>query len=275
MVHDHGKCSFWAQDGPLQVRMQFRSITAEFGIANARIEEISMQRNFVNAILVQIVLLAAVGLSQAQAVKTPYPNMAPVNQYFMADRNTEIALARSAAPGSISDHAEILVLGQQGYETAVKGTNGFVCMVERSWTADADAPDFWNSKVRAPFCVNAAAARSYLPITVMKTRLILAGSSKAQMFAAVKAAFDQKKLPPIERGAMCYMMSKQGYLNDLGGHWHPHVMILTPLTKPEIWGANLPDSPVFASEDPANRITTFMVPVARWSDGTPDSNAQY
>lgn len=234
-----------------------------------------MQPKLVRAILVQIVVVTAVWLAQAQADKTPYSEMAPVDQYLIADRNAEIALARSAAPESISGQAEILVMGRNGYETAVNGTNGFVCMVERSWTQDDDAPDFWNPKVRAPFCLNAAAARSYLPITVMKTRLILAGDSKAQMFAAVNAAFDQKKLPPIERGAMCYMMSKQGYLNDQGGHWHPHVMILAPLAKPETWGANLPNSPVLAAEDPANRMTIFMIPVAKWSDGSPDSNTQF
>ena len=109
----------------------------------------------------------------AQDVKTPYPNMAPVDQYLMEDREAEIALARSAAPESISRDAEILVLGRQGYETAVKGKNGFVCIVERSWTAPIDDPGFWNPKGRAPLCLNAAAARSYLPRTIRKTDLIL------------------------------------------------------------------------------------------------------
>jgi hypothetical protein len=30
----------------------------------------------------------------------------------------------SAAAGSISDGAEVMVLGREGYKTAVKGTNG-------------------------------------------------------------------------------------------------------------------------------------------------------
>jgi hypothetical protein len=231
-----------------------------------------MQRKFIHLFLIQIVVLTAIWQAHAQAVSTPYPKMAPVNRYLMADRNAEIALARSAAPSSISDHAEILVMGRLGYQTAVKGTNGFVCFVERSWTNRIDHRDFWNPRVRAPFCINAAAARSYLPITEMKTRLILAGKSKTQMAAAIKAAFDQKKLPPIERGAMCYMMSKQGYLNDAVTHWHPHVMFFAPLAKPESWGANLPGSPVLAVEDTEDRLTVFMVPVAKWSDGTPDAS---
>lgn len=236
--------------------------------------EDSMRRKFVRLILLHLVVLAAAWPAQAQDAKTPYPEMAPLNQYLIADRNAEIALARSAAPKSISDQAEILVLGQHGYETAVKGTNGFVCIVERSWTAAADAPDFWNPKVRSPFCLNAQAVETYLPITIMKTDLALAGKSKTQMVAAIQAAFDEKKLPPIARGAMCYMMSKQGYLNDAGKNWHPHVMFFAPLTKPEAWGANVPDAAIFAAEDTADRITVFMVPVARWSDGTPDSNTR-
>jgi hypothetical protein len=232
-----------------------------------------MQKRFVSLTLVAMVVLAAARLVQAQDAKTPYPAMAPLNQYLIADRNTEIALARSAAPKSISDQAEILVLGEHGYETAVKGTNGFVCVVERSWTAGADAPDFWNPKVRSPFCLNAEAVETYLPLTIMKTNLALAGKSKTELVAAIQAALDEKKLPPIARGAMCYMMSKQGYLNDRGGHWRPHVMFFAPSTKPEAWGANLDNSPIVAAEDTEDRITIFMVPVSRWSDGTPDSDA--
>jgi len=225
-----------------------------------------MRRKFVRWTLVPMVVLAAAWLAQAQDAKTPYPAMAPLNQYLIADRDTEIALARSAAPKSISDQAEIMVLTQDGYETAVKGTNGFVCIVERSWTAGADAPDFWNPKVRSPFCLNAQAVETYLPLTIMKTNLALAGKSKAELVAAIQAALDAKTLPPISRGAMCYMMSKQGYLNDLGGSWHPHVMFFQPLAKPETWGANLDASPIFAAEDTEDRITIFMVPVSRWSD---------
>jgi hypothetical protein len=58
--------------------------------------------------------------------------MAPIEQYLMTDRDAEIALARSSAPESISRDAEVLVLGRHGFETAVKGKNGFVCIVGRS-----------------------------------------------------------------------------------------------------------------------------------------------
>ena len=102
---------------------------------------------------------------QSQAPKTAYPIMAPLDQYLMADRNAEVALARSAAPEAISSDAKILVLGRHGYEIAVEGKNGFVCIVERAWMSPPDAPEFWNPKIRGPICFNPPAARSVLPTT--------------------------------------------------------------------------------------------------------------
>jgi hypothetical protein len=192
--------------------------------------------------------------------------MAPQAEYLM-DRNAEIALARSAAPSSISHDAEVLVLGSQGYELAVKGTNGFVCVVERGWAANAEDPDFWNPKLRGPVCFNPPAARSYWPIMVERTQLVLAGKSKEQMFASMQSSF---VLPTLEVGSMCYMLSRDGYLGDGAGHWHPHLMFFLPQSTSLGWGAGLPGSPVFAGQDPPDRLTVFMVPVRQWSDGTPD-----
>jgi hypothetical protein len=233
-----------------------------------------MRKKKVDAIATKsLALLVLVGTACrviAQDGTTAYPNMAPVEQY-LTDRTAEIALARSAAPESISRDAEVLVLGRHGYETAIKGTNGFVCMVERSWTAPIDDPGFWNPKGRAPLCLNAAAARTYLPRTIKKTDLILAGRTKAQMVEAVAAAVDKKELPPMELGAMCYMLSKQGYLGDPVGHWHPHLMFFVSQVGAETWGANRADSPILADEVGTDRLTIFMVPVSKWSDGTEDS----
>src|ERR1700734_3964164 len=192
--------------------------------------------------------------AQALDAKKPKTSMSPLDQYLMPDRNAEIALARTAAPDSISHDAKVLVLGRHGYETAVEGTNGFVCVVERSWTAGIDDPDFWNPKLRAPICFNPPAARSYLPQTIRKTELIIAGRSKAQMFENIEAALDKKELPTPEFGAMCYMMSKQGYLSDRDGHWHPHLMFFLPLTDPAVWGAGPPDSPILGVKSALDRL---------------------
>jgi hypothetical protein len=209
---------------------------------------------------------------QARALdaKAPYPTMAPLEQYLIADRDAEIALARSAASESISRDAEVLVLGQHGYETAVRGTNGFVCFVQRSWAAGPDDPEFWNPKLRSPICLNAPAVRSFLPLIIKKTEWVLAGRSKTQITEDLQAAFGKKELPTLEPGAMSYMQSKQGYVADNGGRWHPHVMFFVPLAEAKTWGANLPGSPILAAEDPPERLTIFLIPVAKWSDGTPD-----
>jgi hypothetical protein len=218
------------------------------------------------------VFLALVGLpggmEQARAQTNPYAAMAPLDQYLMP-MDAEIALARSAAPASVSGDATVMVLGRQGYTVAVQGKNGFLCYVERSWAKNTDAPDFWNPKMRAPNCFNAAAAMSITPIYMMKTRLVLAGKSKAEIAQTIGAALDSGELPALAPGAMCYMMSKDQYLNDEAHNWHPHVMFYVAGEVAKSWGANLPGSPMIAANDPQSRVTIFMVVVSHWSDGTP------
>ena len=202
-----------------------------------------------------------------QDAKQPYSAMAPIDQYLMADQGAEIALARSAAPESISRDAEVLVLRRNGFETAVKGKNGFVCIVGRGWSSAADA-DYWNPKVRVPICLNAAAARTSLLLITKITDLALAGRTLAQVNEDIAAALAKKELPPMEPGAMCYMMGKPGYGGDSAPHWPPHLMFFYSDTDPAIWGANLPGSPVIAVADPLEHLTQFVIPTQRWSDGT-------
>ena len=218
--------------------------------------------------LAQLCLSGATRAALAQADKAAYPAMAPVDAYLMADQNAEIALARSAAPASIADGAEVMVLGKKGFMTAVRGTNGFLCIVERSWGAGTDEVEFWNPKVRAPICFNPQAARSFAPIFLMKTKLALAGKSKTEIVAATDAALNKKELPALEQGAMCYMMSKQQYLNDRGMSWHPHLMFFVSGDAAKSWGADQPGSPIIAANDPEERVTIMMVWVGNWSDGS-------
>jgi hypothetical protein len=218
--------------------------------------------------LALVIVLGACWQAQAQDAKTPYPNMAPLDRYLITDRNAEIALARSAAPEAISRDATVLVLGRKGYETAVKGKNGFVCVVERSWGSDFDDPEFWNPKIRGPVCYNAPAARSVLPTRAKRQEMVLAGLSKAQVFDGIKAAFAGKELPNPEPGSMCYMMSKGAYLNDRGSHNLAHLMFEVPRMDDAAWGENLPNSPVLGGAEDPEPISEFIVPVGKWSDGT-------
>jgi hypothetical protein len=216
---------------------------------------------------VLVLALGAILQMQAQS-KTQYPSMAPLDQYLMLDRNAEIALARSAAPDSISHDAKVLVLGPHGYETAVEGKNGFVCAVERGWMAPFDNPEFWNPKIRGPLCFTPPAARSILPMTYKRTEMVLAGQSKAQIREGI-ATFAKKGLPPLELGAFTYMMSKEAYLTDAGDHNIAHLMFYTPVMDGAVWGADLPKSPVMLNPQFAlEGIDVFMVLTGMWSDGT-------
>lgn len=226
-------------------------------------------------------LALIVGLGTAYAARTPdtaagtpdtkvqYSSMAALHLY-LDDRDTEIAMARSAAPEVVSRDAAVMVLGEHGYVTAVEGKNGFVCIVERAWMSPADDANFWNPKLRGPLCFNPPAARSILPVTLKRTEMALAGRSKAEIIAGNKQAYDKKELPPLEPGSMSYMMSKRAYLTDSGGNV-AHVMIYTPHLDPKEWGADVPNSPVmlnpqFKGIEP---IDVWVIPVGKWSDGTP------
>jgi hypothetical protein len=232
-------------------------------------------RRWQSIVLESLLLVAAQGAwsqTQAQDTKEPYPKMAPIDQYLMADRDAEVALARSAAPEAISRDAKVMVLVRHGYETAVEGKNGFVCVVERSWTGPFDDPEFWNPLTRAPICLNPVAAQSILPITLKTTELVLSGLTKPQLIDSIRAVVHKGGLPPVEPGAMAYMMSHLQYLGDAGKHSAPHLMFYVPRTDPSAWGANQPGSPVLmlnphllGGQVP---MTVFVVPVRKWSDGT-------
>jgi hypothetical protein len=212
----------------------------------------------------------AAGTTLAGSPAPSYSAMAPVAQYMMAGPAEEIALARSAAPPSISADADVLVLGAHGYATAAKGTNGFVCIVERSWDAGFNDPEFWNPKIRGADCLNPAAARSVLPHFRERASWALAGLSISEMTARTKAELAAKTYVLPEQGAMAFMMSKEQRLSDQSPHWHPHLMFFIANVKNASWGANFPGSPVLSGHGDPDPVTTFFVPIAKWSDGTMD-----
>ena len=216
-------------------------------------------------------LALGVGAAGAASAPATYPTMAPLAQYLI-ERDAEIAMARSAAPPAVSGAATVLVLGPRGYETAVKGRNGFVCIVERSWTSPFDAAWFWNPTIRAPICYNPAAARSVLSYTLKRTEWALAGWSRGKMLATLKAQAAQKALAAPAPGAMSYMLSREQHLTDAPGAWRPHMMFHVPLAQAAAWGANLPGSPIMLDTDHApgpEPESVFMMAASAWSDGTP------
>jgi hypothetical protein len=203
-----------------------------------------------------------------QGRKVANSGMGPISQYLLPT-DKEISLARSAAPKSVSDAAAVLVLTESGFQPAVKGNNGFVCMVARSWSAGFDDPDFWNPRLLAPICYNALAAPSQVAETIKRTKIAFAGGSATDILKTITAGIESGELPTAQQGAMGYMLSRQTYFNNREGHWLPHLMFFSSDLDPMAWGAGLPGSPIMAVKRPEARSTVFLIPVARWSDGTP------
>lgn len=202
-----------------------------------------------------------------------YPTMAPVDQYMM-DRNAEIAMARSAAPPSVSADAEVLVLGPHGYVSAAPGKNGFVCLVERAWFSGLADDGFWNPRLRGPDCYNREAARSVLPVFLERTEWVMAGATQHEILIRTQAAMVAGRIRAPEVGSFNYMLSKLGYLGDTaGGPWHPHIMLYMPPRSTANFGANLPGTRVYGSDAGIDPYTMVYIPVAAWSDGTPDTPA--
>jgi hypothetical protein len=241
------------------------------------------RKRFTADVLLIFALIFAIATSghvQGQDKKDPYPSMAPPDQYLMG-RDAEIALARTAAPPSVSDDATVMVLGRHGYETAVEGKNGFVCVVERSWNGPFEGdPGFWNPKNRGPDCYNPPAARAVLPIILMRAKFALAGQSKDEMYQSMKAAIEKGELPALDPGGMAYMLSKQGFLNSRCGNCSPHLMFYVPVKDAHTWGAAPlgTDAPVLLAthfNGAPEPITEFIVPVSEWSDGTPADSGDH
>jgi hypothetical protein len=207
-------------------------------------------------------------LAATLAAALQYPAMAPLAKYLMPPAD-EIVLARSAAADSVSKNAEVQVLTSSGYKVAVKGTNGFVCLVERSWDNTFDDPQFWNTKIRTPQCFNAVAASTVLPEYLLRTGWVLAGFDRAEVGNRLKAAVAKGDIGEPGSGALVYMLSKHQYINDDGGAWHTHVMFFFPRTKAAALGADMPGSPIYSFTDAVVPSTVFFIPVSKWSDGTP------
>ncbi|UPG92168.1 hypothetical protein L2Y96_10495 [Luteibacter aegosomaticola] len=225
-------------------------------------------------------LLIATASFTGQAQEATH--MAPVDAYLM-DRTAEINLARSAAPPSIAKDATVLVLTRKGYETAVKGTNGFVCYVGRGFGGAPDWPERWDPKIKAAACDNPSAAPTMTALLKLRTAMTLAGKTDAEVMDRIKTALRTREIPPLAAGAICYMMSKNAYLSAQGDHNMAHLMFYVPEKDGTTWGANLPGSPVIggnywylmpgheAEAAALPPISVFLVATSTFSDGSPVS----
>ena len=208
---------------------------------------------------------------------SPYPTMAPIQQYLMPAA-AEIAMARSAGPASVSDHAQVLVLTTKGYIVAAKGDNGWVCFVGRMWTAGLDDPEFWNPKGRGPACLNPPAVQSVLPQYLARTNWALAGDTREEIAKKAKAAYADHQFTDPAPNSFAFMLSKEGYLSDqVKGPWHPHVMPFIASDQMATWAAGFDGSPIIGPLPNTFRTYepwTLSIPVHRWSDGSLDKLAR-
>jgi hypothetical protein len=215
------------------------------------------------AAIVSLVALSAPTLSAQRT-----PDLAP---YLMPNRAAEIALARTAAPRSISDSATVLVLTKTGYVDAVRGTNGFVCMVQRSFFGPVGDPGFWDPANRGPVCINPPAARTVLADIRKRAEWIMTGVSPAEVGKRTREAYASHVFPMPAPGAMAYMLSPEQHLSPTNPHWMPHVMFYYDTSLPAAaWGLGDANSAII--DGPADGagvpVRLLLIPVRRWSDGT-------
>jgi len=201
------------------------------------------------------------------------PDLTP---YLIADRAAEVALARTAAPSDISEKATVLVLTPKGYTEASRGTNGFTCIVMRSFAAAPDDPAFWNPHVSAPHCFNEPAARTVLPAVLAQIDWALAGATPTELDARIKKAYADKRFTMPADGAMAYMLSPKQHLSDADPHWMPHLMFYFDRSlKATTFGAGGMTAPIIdaSAGQPNFPMQVIYIPIRTWSDGTPAVHA--
>jgi hypothetical protein len=222
--------------------------------------------SFRNRILtiVGVALVAATHVGAQQA-----PDLAP---YLMADRSAEVALARTAAPARISDSAAVLVLTRTGFVQAAPGSNGFTCLVFRSFDGSLTDPNFWSPESRGPACLNRAASTTYLKEMEKRTEWLMAGVSRSEIATRTQRAFASHEFPLPAVGALAYMMSPKQHLSDTNPHWMPHLMFFYDKSTPAAaWGAGGFSEAIIDGSigDQSSPVLTLLIPVRQWSDGTP------
>ena len=201
------------------------------------------------------------------------PDLAP---YLIPERAAEVALARSSAPKNVTDSARVLVLTRTGSVEAAPGTNGFTCLVVRSFLGGLEDPGYWSPKVRAPTCYNPPASRTTLVEILKRAEWVMAGVTQSEIAKRTERAFASRQFPLPTVGAMAYMLSPEQYLGDADPHWMPHVMFYYDRSLPAAaWGAGDMSAPIINASfgTPNSPVQTLFIPVRQWSNGTPAGSA--
>ncbi|MEP6731627.1 MAG: hypothetical protein ABJE10_13345 [bacterium] len=217
------------------------------------------------------VILLGVAIAPIASTSLRAQRLTDITPYLISDRAAEITLARSAAPKHVSDSATVLVMTRASYVEAAHGTNGFTCMVLRSFSGNVDDPNFWNAKVRSPICFNPPASRTVFPQMLKQSESVMAGGDPKAIAEATKRAYASHKIPTPAAGSMAFMLSPRQYLLDNNPHWLPHLMFFYDRSLPvSAWGVGGETNTIIdgSGGDVTFPVITLLLPVRKWSDGT-------
>jgi len=213
--------------------------------------------------LLAVLFVPAAGAQSSQSQARKYP---PIQEYLMPQAS-EIALAKSAAPATISDHATIKVLTTSGFKVVHQGDNGFVCEVMRAFSAPTYSPAqfrdlVYDSSVRAPICFNPQAAREVLPYYELRTKLAMQGKDPEEIAEGVQTAYARGQLPERSGLSFAYMWSADQNLASGIGAWHPHVMVFAPYYDNSMIGGNQFGAPLpQVTDDAGTPFAVVVIPV--------------
>jgi len=190
----------------------------------------------------------------------------PLSEYMMP-RDSEIALAKSAAPTAVSGRATIKVLTSSGFVVVHEGDNGFVCMVMRGWSAPTYTPLpfrnlVYDTKALAPICFNPPAVRMVMPYYELRSKLAMEGKTPEEIAEGVQAAYAKGTLPKRDGVSFAYMWSADQDLGGGAGAWHPHMMVFSPYYENSMLGGHEFGSPLpFVSDDAGTPFAVVLIPV--------------
>jgi hypothetical protein len=216
--------------------------------------------------LMAVLAAVSAGTADAQSAGARSGTYPPLDAYLMA-RDAEITLAQSAAPANISGKATIKVLTKSGFQAVREGSNGFVCMVMRAWSAPTYTPAplrdlVYEPTVRAPICFDPEAARAVMPYYELRSRLGMEGRTPDQIADGVEAALASGALPKRDAVTFAYMWSADQHLGPGVGHWHPHMMVFAPYYRNAMLGDNDFAKPLpFVSDDGGTPFAVIVIPV--------------
>jgi hypothetical protein len=219
--------------------------------------------NMKRATLLYLVLSVAAWVARVHGQTPKYP---AIEEYLMPQAD-EIALAKTAAPSQISEHATIKVFTKSGFEVAQQGDNGYICMVMRGFSAPMYSPAqfrnlVYDATVRAPICFMPVAVQQVLPYYELRTKLALQGKSPDEISQGVAVGYVKGELPKRDQVSFAYMWSARQNLGSGIGHWHPHMMVFAPYYDNSMVGGNPFGSPLpQLSDDAGTPFSVVVIPV--------------